>query len=113
MTDGAVRGPASRCAAGPGRKPRASSTGPVGGAARQRRDQLERGAVAPVQVVEDHHERLGLGYQGEQARDRAVCAVALVGQRAGASIGAAERRQHLAELLRQGGIPGSVALEVL
>ena len=113
MTDGAVRGAGQPLRGGAGAKAQGQQHGTGRGAARQRRDQLERGAVAPVQVVEDHHERLGLGYQGEQARDRAVCAVALVRQRAGASIGAAERRQHLAELLRQGGIPGSVALEVL
>ena len=71
-------------------------------AADQRRDQLDRGAVAPVQVVEHQHERLPVGDQPEQAPDGAVGPVALVGDRRRLAVGRAQGGQDLTEL----GSPG-------
>ena len=53
----------------------------VGAAPQQCRDQLDRRAVAPVQVVEHQHEGLGLGQPLQQAPHGAVGPVALVGER--------------------------------
>ncbi len=51
------------------------------GAAEQVRDELERGVVGPLQVVEQHDDRRAAGELLQQRAHGAVCAIALVLQR--------------------------------
>ena len=81
-------------------------------AADQRGDQLDRRAVAPVQVVEHEHERLRIGDQAQQAADRAVRSVALVRQRS-VAIRVLQGREHLTQLDRQLGVPALALVEAL
>jgi hypothetical protein len=85
----------------------------VGAAAHERRDELDRRAVAPMQVVEDEHERLRVREQGQQRLDRVVGAIALVGDRRGARARATHRREDRAELARQRVVPAAEGVEVL
>ena len=79
----------------------------------QRGDQLERRAVAPVQVVQHQHERPLVGYQAQEATDRAMGPVALVRDGRRGAVGSLQRREHLGELGAQLLIPGLVLVEVL
>ena len=81
--------------------------------ASQRGDQLERRAVAPVQVVQHQHERPLVGYQAQEATDRAMGPVALVRDGRRGAVGSLQRREHLGELGAQLLIPGLVLGEVL
>lgn len=53
----------------------------MGRPAEQPGDEVDRRVVAPVQVVEDHHDRFRGGERGEQRPERGVQPVALVEQR--------------------------------
>ena len=68
-------------------------------APQQRPDQLDRRAVAPVQVVQHEHERTVGAQQLEQPADRAVAAVTLISHRVPApEAGRTQRGKDLAEL---------------
>ncbi len=68
-------------------------------APQQRRDQLDRCGVAPVQVVQHEHERTVGGQQGQQHADRPMAAVALIGHRLPTpGAGRTQRGKDLAEL---------------
>ena len=79
----------------PARNASAISSG-AGGAPQQVGDQLQRGGVGPVHVVEDQHDGLAHRHALEQRADRAVGVEALVLQAPGA--GRRRRRQHAREL---------------
>ena len=64
----------------------------------ERHQEVDRGRVGPVQVVQRQHERLGGGELLEQLDHRAVDAVALVQGRPLRRPGFRQRRQDLAEL---------------
>jgi hypothetical protein len=82
-------------------------------AAQQCRQQLGRRDVAPVQVVEDEHERPGCREELQQRAHRAVRAVALVGDRTlTGGPGAPQRGEDPGELADQCGVPGRVELVV-
>ena len=88
--------------------------GSLDAATQQRREQLDRRAVAPVQVVEHEHERPRAREEAEQAARRAVSAIALVGDRvADAGAGPAQRRKQLGELGDQLGVPRLAQTEIL
>ncbi len=70
---------------------------PVEPAAQQRADQLQRGVVAPVQVVEHEHEPVLRGERLQQRLDRPVGAIAVVGH-GGAVPGRVHGRQEVREL---------------
>ena len=83
-------------------------------AAQQRRDQLDGGAVAPVQVVQDQHERLVIRQDAQQRRDRPMRAIALVrDRRAGERTRAAQAGEHGAQLSGEPVVKRSVSCEVL
>ncbi len=83
-------------------------------APQQRAEQLDRRPVAPVQVVEHEHERPVRGEQLEQRADRAVHAVALVGEAvARRPLRRRRARQDAAELARQLGAPRRVGAQLL
>ena len=86
-------------ARGAGRMARARSTGAAGGRRSSATEQLDRGRVGPVEVVEHEHERLRRREPLEQRRDGAVAAVALVLERQlAADRERRQRRETCAEL---------------
>jgi hypothetical protein len=76
-------------------------------------DQLDRGAVAPVQVVQHEHQRVGVRNQPEQLAHGAMSAVALVRDGARRAVAAPQRGQQLPQLGAQLRGPGGVLVEVL
>ena len=65
----------------------------------QRRDELQRRVVGPVEVVEDDHHRLARGEPSEQGADGAVGAVALVLQAGGHAADGGDDRGELRQLV--------------
>ena len=70
----------------------------VGRPAQQRHEEIGRGGVGPVEVVEDEHERLGGGELLQQHAYSAVGAIALVEGRRQGHRRVGEGRKQLSEL---------------
>ena len=83
-------------------------------APQQRREQLDRGGVGPVEVVQHEHERVRIGQPLEQRPHGAVGPVALVRQRRiGLPARLPQAGQHAGQLVEQLGAPAVLGVGLL